>query len=620
METLLSSLALCSWAFLLGMQRKISLLYAPFIVLSLAILIAYVGGYAHILPSIKIIFIYGGLIACIAALALCYTRRHELQKDDAWKEECCIFVGFTVLILFYNWYYIGSHITSWDEFFQAAFVKALFYEHGFWTLATPLARSEVSMTYPPMTSLLVWLFQPLKSYTEAAFGVSTMAFFLSVACLLYSFARQQLSICTSLLLTFVMTIFLRVIGAVVIEFYLPGYVDSIQGGLFALVLCTMLFLQENKQRLFVFTLGMLLLSLCKSTGIVLCLYVSCALALQRLLQDLHLKKNILPACAWGCTSFALAFAPYFCWKIYVKIHFSSIEQTGAMLDFAKHISDPLFWPALLVQLQAFYDQKLIHTPFGELPPWLTSTSTFLLLISFGVLWAQRKGRDWQYIFTWQCALSFCGLMLWIGLHFYAFFIFASEDRIMVAGSFNRYAGAFINGIWGTFFLLFISYAIGEKWRKIVLSSVSVLVIVFAFFPLERPVHAKEQHVSQKMYKAAAYIAQHTPKNTLTLYVPNISVQAPEAVQHQEVWALRYFLAPERKAVYPYMLNMQPSLGRPKRIISPLPSKEAFLQKVHDIRADYIFINENSVLERYSDYFLLCQYTVPCLIPVMELKN
>ena len=580
---------------------------APFVLLCLLVLGGLAAGYLHVFAAFHALSAVGGLVLGLWALGAAWrsVARQGWHNAVAVRQTLAILALFALGTAYFTWYFSGTQFSYYDEFFWGAFAKVFHYENGFWTSLSALARSDMTQAYPPVPAVLANLFMPMGGgYSEEGIALGGMLLVLAAACLVYHYMRPHLGVVQALLVAFVCACFIRTLGAKYTTYYLTGYADYLQSALFTGLLVVALFERQWRRALLPLLAGLPVLALCKQTGIVLCLYVMGAVALQHLLLWRTKAKERLPWPAALTTLLGMAvlsFGAWLAWNRYATTHIRP-PAGGSLLNIQAVLADPLLWPSLQEFLWAIVERALLISPTLG---WMSySSSTLTLTLGAGLFFfLTHRGLGKSYRAHWaQGALLLAGLLGWLFAHWYANFIFFTLEHLQQAASFERYIGPYMAGAVSVSLMFsFQAWSARPHSKQYRALAQTVLAATFLFvcalLPWQRPAPLSHTPLRAKMENAAAYFMQHTPRGSLFYFIPDVDGDM------EEEWCLRYLLTPAHKGTTLVVQGISvPGQARTLHDGFAAPQPETIAHMLQQQAVDYFFIYTQSALDAHAAYF------------------
>ncbi|MEG2172742.1 MAG: hypothetical protein RRY29_05730 [Desulfovibrionaceae bacterium] len=577
-------LSFVGYVYFLARWASIAVGLAPFVVLGGLFVIAYLTSFAHTFIFVHQLVLLVGLAAGIGTLILSCTTQQSSHTAERLRQIHGL-VGIVLGgLLFFVWYYHGTLLSYYDEFFWGGFAKSFYHEGGLWTSLSALPRDDMSQAYPPMPAILANLFMPLRGpFTEQSIAMGGVALVLSTGCLAYHYSQERLGQIQAGVLAGIVACTVRVIGAKCEGFYLIGYADYLQGAVFACLLCFAIFEKNPLRKTLLLMLGLPMLALCKQTGIVLCLCVILSALLQQYLHGVRLHRLSV--------NLTLMLLPtllsYGTWTAYTKKYIVQPAGSGALLDIRAALADPLLWPSFKAYAWAFVERPLLVSPSLGWLNYGTGTLSFFLVGAGLYVLARCRTHAWDKNASAQILLLLLGAAGWFVLHWYAGFVFFVEPDLYKAACYERYIGPYVSAVWSVFLLMFFM-TLAQKPGNTLLINVllglnALALIVVCTLPWERPAALSFSAVRQKMTQAAQYLETHTPPHSKIYFVPSGGSTAEE-------WSLRYLLLPARHgtSLVPQALTV-PGQPRPtvkKFLVPPAAEREKLFREQ---AVDYLFI-------------------------------
>lgn len=443
MDLFLQIAGLCSLSLFLA-WRLVPPLTAPFLAISYTTLFHIAFAIAHMYAQGRVIMLaFSLLLGCYTFISLVRTDKARLAQI---AKPILIF-GF--LLGFFVWHYAKARIVYWDEFFWAGFVKHLVLENGLWNWDSVLPRKDSVLLYPPATTILQAMFQPLQHFSESRIAVAESAVLLSACGIVLHVGlpriKGRLEQCCLILGSFVV---LRSLGTLVRHYsYLFAYSEALQLSIYtSLVLMTVFDFKEMKNRLLLWYGSLLLLVLCKPTGFVLAGFATGTIALVQLLNsgnnDINtnpwkkIKGGFIPGLKIGFKLFVPCVLLWFGWQIYVEhVVLGSMQSHFANMG-NNSLADGL--PVVLnTYIESFFIKSFLSVPYIWHGKYISTNFTVFLAIGVMLWYACRHARSYpdnNLLF----AYFFLTWLIWVVLHGYALLRYTSAEEQMYAASFERY--------------------------------------------------------------------------------------------------------------------------------------------------------------------------------------
>ena len=526
MDVFLQIAALCSLSLFMA-WRQVPALAAPFVAISCTAL-------AHLLFALTHMYLQGKVLTLVLSLLLggySLIRLARTDRDRLARAAEPILV-LALLLTFFVWHYANARIVYWEEFYWAAYVKHLVLENGFWNWDSALPRKDSVLLYPPATTILQALFQPLGHFSEARIAVAESAVLLSACGIVLHVGlpriEGRLGKCCLILGSFVI---LRSLGTLVkYSSYLFAYSEAIQLSLYAsLVLMAVFEFGETRRRLALWGGSLLLLVLCKPTGLVLAGFATGTIALVQLVRSGHdsrnaslwgmCKKGFLPALKTGLVLFIPCILVWFGWQIYVQhCILGNMQPLLAGMDNSGSLAAGL--PIVVKSyVQSFFVKTLFSVPYIWHGKYISTNLAFFAGMG-AMLWYARKHTRrphpegpfllGYFLLTW---------LVWLLLHGYILLHYMTPDEQSYAASYERYMAVVMGPALLTCCILFLQAAarhgkrILKKFLQICLAVMIFHILVFACM---RP-HGLPKHIAD-MYKAATFLRNSVPSGSTYLLV------------------------------------------------------------------------------------------------------
>lgn len=524
MDVFLQIAGLCSLSLFLA-WRLVPPLTAPFLAISYTALF-------HIAFALAYLYTQGKVALLAFSLFLgCYTFIRLLRTDRMRLAEIAKpILIFGLLLCFFVWHYANARVVYWDEFFWAGFVKHLVLENGLWNWGSVLPRKDSVLLYPPATTILQAMFQPLRHFSESRIAVAESAVLLSACGIVLHVGlpriKGRLEQCCLVLGCFVI---LRSLGTLVKHYsYLFAYSEALQLAIYtSLVLMAFFEFREIKKRLLLWSGSLLLLVLCKPTGFVLSGFSVGTIALVQLLNSGNndsntgfgekLKRGFLPSLKIGLKLFVPCVLLWFCWQIYVE-H----VVLGSMQSHFANMGNPSLAANLPVVLntyiESFFVKSFLSVPYIWHGKYISTNFTIFLGIGAMLWFAHSHTRPYPgnhivfayFLLTW---------LVWAALHGYALLRYTSVQEQMYAASFERYVAVALGPALLIACVLFLQAAslhgkrILQRFLQLCLALMVVHAIIFAFM---RP-HGLPAHIAD-MHAAATFLQKNIPSDSTYLLV------------------------------------------------------------------------------------------------------
>ena len=524
MDVFLQIAGLCSLSLFLA-WRLVPPLTAPFLAISYTALF-------HIAFALAYLYTQGKVALLAFSLFLgCYTFIRLLRTDRMRLAEIAKpILIFGLLLCFFVWHYANARVVYWDEFFWAGFVKHLVLENGLWNWGSVLPRKDSVLLYPPATTILQALFQPLRHFSESRIAVAESAVLLSACGIVLHVGlpriKGRLEQCCLVLGCFVI---LRSLGTLVKHYScLFAYSEALQLAIYtSLVLMVFFEFRETKKRLLLWSGSLLLLVLCKPTGFVLSGFVVGTIALVQIINSGNndsetdfwekLKRGFLPSLKIGLTLFLPCSFIWFGWQLY-----ADNIVLGEMQSYLAQMGNDSFTAGLPVvvkaYIEAFFVKSFLSMPYIWHGKYISTNFVFFLGIGVMLWYAYRHVRPYPgnhilfayFLLTW---------LIWVVLHSYALLRYTSAEEQMYAASYERYVAIILGPALLIACILFLQAAslhgkrILKRFLQLCLALMVVHALIFAFM---RP-HGLPEPIAD-MREAATFLQKNIPSGSTYLLV------------------------------------------------------------------------------------------------------
>lgn len=276
----LSFISILGWTLFLCMKYKKYASFSPFFVISVLILVLYLGGLTGLLLIFSRTVFFLGIILPIYLILIRKLTWAEFKKMPI----SFFFLAISGLIWFF--FTRQAIIFGSDEFAWGQFTKVIFSTNGLYTANSAIMDGKLN--YPPGISLFQYYFMSLGQYSEAAIFFSQGVFVLAAIAPIFDFVGKSVK---------KLLIFGLAVGAVLVYFG-PGLLsmmnDQIIGVAFANALISNFFILRSKGSKLLLIPLIFSLPLMKTTGLILSLTIVLAVLIDLLISNVELIKEKKP--------------------------------------------------------------------------------------------------------------------------------------------------------------------------------------------------------------------------------------------------------------------------------------------------------------------------------------
>lgn len=622
MDIFLQIAGLCSLSLFLA-WRLVPTLTAPFLAISCTAIVHLIFALAHMYLQGKVLMLgLSLLLGGYATISLLRTDRGKLAKI---AKPIMI---LAILLIFFVWHYAKARVVYWDEFYWAAFVKHLVLENGFWNWDSALPRKDSVLLYPPATTILQSLFQPLWHFSEARIAVAESAVLLSACSIVLHIGlpriEGRLEKCCLILGSFVI---LRSLGTLVRHYsYLFAYSEAIQLAFYtSLVLMAVFEFEELKKRLLLWGTSLILLVLCKPTGFVLAGFAIGTIALVQLIRSGSdtrttsfwemCKIGFLPALKLGLILFISCILILFSWQVYVKFIILNGMQSH-FVHMGNHSLSAGFSLVVQTYIKSFFVKSLFSIPYIWHGKYISTNIVFFVIMGIMLRYTNRRIPlpTSSYIFIAYFLVTW---IVWLLVHGYVHIRYLSVEEQLYAASFERYIAIVIGPVLLIICILFLQAVslYGKNTIKRFLKiSLIFMIIHTIIFSCMRP-NGLPNHIAD-MHAAALCLQRNIPSGSTYLIVTdNPQYELNNACQLYVMPNLREAYVENTGNFNPHTMRIvQLSLGK---------FPENFREFVQKYKIDYLLLwhFNKQFLKSYEHLLgLNSKSTAPILLNLKAWRN
>jgi hypothetical protein len=426
---------------------KIPYLQTPFLYFSLVILIEYLFGILGFL-------LYGYYVATIFGIIMLFLLRYK--NDNLFDKKNVVNIPLILVPILLSLIIVDSNyiLIEWDDF--ANWGKSIKWIYDNNALYTGDAFVSIKR-YPPASQLFQYFILKTFGWKESYLILSVNLLTISGILFIFSYFNNQFNF-KNIIGMFVVFLMIFTFG----YGYADIYVDKLLGIVFSITLVLALSYEKTKENFILFIITTSLLLIIKETALILC-----AISLFVYFTDFYRsdKNNIIYKRIFIILLFNSFF--YFSWKLY-------LNSIGTHLEYSLPQFHQLFEDKFINRFSLTMHEFYRRISSRRYLAVFTVLTSLLIIIKYSKF-DRNHLRSIYIIFLGIVIYIFCLLMFYL-------FIFGDFEGPRLA-SFERYLGSYLLAV--AILLISIIWSIDYKYKKIVLSVLSLLIIAINFKHLNR---------------------------------------------------------------------------------------------------------------------------------------